>query len=687
MNTDFDEDFEPLEQDDSIMPSLDETFEFSPLTSENIDDFFNPVVAEEKIEPDNVVVEETNKEEQKEVIQPEVSQNIFPQETKVEPDIKINNESKQEVFPQENNKENVFSKETVQIEETPQNIFSTEAKIESDNVIKAAPEEFSNEFNKLKKEEEILNMNKELSLEGLTKEKPYTKYMALLPIFAFFFTSFLGVYLFSLNSKAEGANLIKVEQNNKVGYIDESGNKVVNTKYTSGTDFYKGYAIVKNQNNLSAVINGKGSLNSSFGEYFYIERYGNRYVASKFTNEGLKLALLDSKLNELTRYKYDNITYVKNNAFLFTKDDTMGVLNYNGKEVYSYTVDEVDNKNISIEVSKVNDDKIKDRYAMIKVNNSSTIINLLTGEEVYKYTLDDIYVLENNVFYIKPKKSDNYRYMILKNNSIVYETSIYKNVKRDNFESNILLCFKDNSSIDYINLNTSKVINENQNIDYYYGDGIILEKKHDFNINKDVYTISNSNKTLGKFEDIKPVDGKFSNGLLKVYVDNEKYNFINKKGSLINNRVYDEADDFNEFGYSIVSSNNLYGVLNSDGEEVVKSNYDKIEYLNDDLFKLMKEKYNKELFIYYKNGKCGLIDSKGNIAINSGYDKFKYITSKYPIIIGKYEKEDILINLENEKDLKIQATKDVSIHENYIINNDKYYNYDGKLIYDKSKEV
>ena len=118
MNTDFDEDFEPLEQDDSIMPSLDETFEFSPLTSENIDDFFNPVVAEEKIEPDNVVVEETNKEEQKEVIQPEVSQNIFPQETKVEPDIKINNESKQEVFPQENNKENVFSKETVQIEET-----------------------------------------------------------------------------------------------------------------------------------------------------------------------------------------------------------------------------------------------------------------------------------------------------------------------------------------------------------------------------------------------------------------------------------------------------------------------------------------------------------------------------------------------------------------------------------------
>ena len=320
----------------------------------------------------DIFVQETNKEEIKPdvVIEnnsstTEAVQNVFTPE-------KTSNEAKkqepvQDIFAQETNKEEIkldsVIEKTSSTSETDQNIFTNQnltKENKTDNTPSTTTDEFSNQFNKLKEEKEILNMNKELSLEGISSEKPYTKYMALLPIFAFFFTSFLGVYLFSLNTKAEGANLIKIEKNNKVGYIDESGNKVVNTKYVSGTDFYKGYAIVKNQNNLSAVINGKGALNSSFGEYFYIERYGSRYIASKFTNEGLKLALLDSNLKELTRYKYDNITYVKNNAFLFTKDDTMGVLNYNGKEVYSYTVDEVDNKNISIEVSKVNDESIKD---------------------------------------------------------------------------------------------------------------------------------------------------------------------------------------------------------------------------------------------------------------------------------------------------------------------------------------
>ena len=117
-------------------------------------------------------------------------------------------------------------------------------------------------------------------------------------------------------------------------------------------------------------------------------------------------------------------------------------------------MDEVDDKDIQIEVSNVDSNNNNDKYAKIRVNNSSTIINLGTGEEVYKYTLNDIYVTDNNVFYIKGK--ENNKYLIFKDNKLVYETSNYKLVRLEDYNSNILVCLKSNLKYDYINLNTKK---------------------------------------------------------------------------------------------------------------------------------------------------------------------------------------------------------------------------------------
>ena len=64
-----------------------------------------------------------------------------------------------------------------------------------------------------------------------------------LPIVAFIFVSILGMYLFVNNTKAETINLIKIIENNKIGYIDNDGTIIARAKYISGTDFYKGFAI------------------------------------------------------------------------------------------------------------------------------------------------------------------------------------------------------------------------------------------------------------------------------------------------------------------------------------------------------------------------------------------------------------------------------------------------------------
>ena len=490
----------------------------------------------------------------------------------------------------------------------------------------------------------------------------------------------IGVYIFINKANADSVNLIKIEENSKTGYIDNSGEVIVKPKYLYGTDFYKGYAIVKNYNSLYGIIDGKGKNKIAFGNIFSATLYGNRYAVSKFTNEGLKMGLMTSNLEELTRFKYDNITYSKSGVFIFTRDETMGIMNNDGKEIYTYKVDEIDDRNISVEVSNLTDDSTSEVYAKVKINSSSTIINTKTGNEVYKYTLDEINVLDNNVFYIKNKTGNN-KYFVIKNDKIVFETTDYKRIRIENLDSNIAICIKDNAQIDYVNLLDKSIINADDGKDYTYSDGVVLIKKYDFNLKKEVYTIYTPNKELGTFSDIKTIDNKFQNDFMKIKTQNDKYGFINKNGNVVTKKEYEEVSDYNKNGFAIVSNDNLYGVINEKGKEAVQLKYDEIIFLNDTLFKNIKKLTKKELFIFKEKDRYGIIDSDGKELIKPIYDSFDIITTKYPIIKGKYNGENVIINLETFKDLSIKSPKKIQVYENYIISNNSYYNYNGEMIY------
>ena len=507
----------------------------------------------------------------------------------------------------------------------------------------------------------------------------------ILPVIAFIFVSILGMYLFVNHSKANTNDLIRIEDNKKYGYIDSEGTIVTRAKYPYGTDFYKGYAIVKNNNNLYGVINGKGVIEVPFGNYYYIGLFGSRYIASKITNDGLKQALLDNKLDELTSFKYDSISYAKNGMYLFTRSETMGILNKEGKEIYTFKVDEVDDRNIDIEISEVDEDlPLSERYAKVKVNNSSTIINLSTGKEIYSYTLKDINVLKNNVFYIKADDTnDNSTYIVINNSQVKLKTTKYKRVRVDDYNSNVAIAIDDNTKVYYINLSTEKGINDNDNNDYYYGNGLVLEKAHDFNSNKDIYNIISSKKVEGSFTDYTPVNNTFYNNFLNVKLYEGKYNYVDNKGIILNNSAYDETTEFNKNGYAIVSNDKNYGILNNKGKEVVALSYLYLDFIDEDLFKLLSDNYKKDLFIYQdENNNYGFINSKDNIEIEAIYDEIKYITNDYPIVLTKYSNDLLLINLSTGKELPIKVnSEDIKIKSNYIVVDNNYYNYSGKLIY------
>lgn len=627
----------------------------SNIDSEEINNFFNPTLPNEELKNDEKVniVDNTNY-----VTNAEIDKDLSKEEKTDE----LNNN----VFDNQG-QENLIDNITKDQEEQPGNIF----KPDLEESILNGKKINNNDKNDKNVKNIISKQKSELVVQKMSK---------VFPVIAFAFVSILGIYIFLNNAKADNVNLIKIEEKAKTGYIDNSGEVIVKPKYLYGTDYYKGYAVVKNYNSLYGILDSKGKTKIAFGNIFTATLYGNRYVVSKFTSDGLKMGLLNENLDELTRFKYDNLTYSKSGVFIFTRDETMGIMNSDGKEIYTYKVDEVDDRNISIEISNLTEGNDSDLYAKIKINSSSTIINTTTGKEVYKYTLDDINVLDNNVFYIKNSSGKN-KYFIIKNDKVVYESSDYKRIRVENLNSDIAIGIKEDASIDYINIIDKKVINNDESIKYTYSDGVILKEQYNFNAKKIMYTIYTPSKEYGTFSDLKPYDNKYVNGYLKIKTENDKYEFVNKKGNVITKKEYEELSDFNKNGYAIVSNDNLYGVIDSKGKEIIDEKYDEIIFLNDNLFKNVKKISKNELFIFKENNKYGIINSDGKVVIKANYDDFDTITTKYPIIEGTYNGEKFLINLNTLKELSIKVSDKVEIYDNYIISSLNYYNYNGEQIY------
>ena len=501
----------------------------------------------------------------------------------------------------------------------------------------------------------------------------------LLPVIAFIFASVLGIYLFITSSKAETINLIKINESNKVGYMDSDGTIVVKSKYLSGSDYYYGYAIVKNDNNLYCVLNGKGVFEVPCGTYTYIGLYDGKYIASKITSQGLKQALLDKKLDNVTKFKYDNISYINNGIYTFKREETVGLLNGEGKEIYTFKVDEVDDKNISIDVSN---SKSKIKYAMVKVNDSSTIINLSSGKEVYKYTLNDIKALDNNLFAIKNPEKENSTFIYIDEDEVKFMTENYKYVRIDDYNYNIAVCIKNDSKIDYINMTNNDIINSSENNEYFYNDGYVLEKSHDFNMNADVYNIIDYSGKVGSFSSLNPVDGLFYNKNLMISVFENKYNYVNIKGKTISDKSYEYAENFGKNGYAVVANNGKYGILDTKANEVVSLSYNNIEQLDDKLFKTLKNKYGLELFIFTgDNNKKGFVTSSNKEYIDAMYSSIEVLDDDYPFVKAYYGSEPVLLNISNKKEINISEDDDIQVKDNYIVINNKYYNYNGKLIY------
>lgn len=477
---------------------------------------------------------------------------------------------------------------------------------------------------------------------------------------------------------------IKIVQNERYGYIDYLGNKIVNPKYIYAEDFNGAYAIVKSSSNLPLIIDKGGKTAIDDDTYFSLYRADGDIIASKKTKKGLKYGILDSDLKEKTPFIYDSISY-KNKVYSYVKDNSVGLINTRGKDVYKYKLTDKDEKVIDVDVCNVTED-VNERYAVVKVNSSSFIININTGKKVSDYTLNKIVPDENNVFY-EVYKNNSKTYFYVHNDDILLESDSYNSISVSSIKTGVIKAISGFDDYSFISTKTGEPLKKGlKNTDVYYGDEIFVYIDHDFKKNVNTYNLVKNGEVYKTISGDFVIEKPFKNGIMIIKYPDDTYSFVNDNGDIVTNDRYKKISDFDKYGEAIIKTDNGYGVINKKGSIIIKPENEYVKMSSGTVkYKTLSDS-NSVFYAVKNNGNYHLYNKNARKVNNDSYIDVDF-NKNYPIVKVSSDKEDKLILTKKMRSVKLTSfnTKYKSF-DNYIIIKNEYYNYNGKMIYKKLTE-
>lgn len=499
-----------------------------------------------------------------------------------------------------------------------------------------------------------------------------------------FFINKTGNILNDLKVYASDNQPIRIVQNEKYGYIDYTGRKIVNPKYVYGEEFIKGYAIVKNSSNLPLIINKGGKESIPTGTYFSIYRAGIDIIVSKVTKKGLKYGILDENLRKKTEFLYDTISY-DGNLFTYVRENTVGLINKEGKDIYKYKLTDNDNKKISISVSNVTDDGFK-RYGVVTINSSSQIVNLDNGKTVSSPTLNKIIPEENNVFYEKLPNGVK-KYLYVEDDKVLLESDDYIKLSISSSETGVLKALDTSHNYTFISTKTLEQLKKGlKDEETYDGDSAFMYVSYNYKKNESQINIVKNGEVVNTITGDFTIDRGFKNKIAIVKYNDGKYGYINSDGNFINNEHYVEAGEFDSYGDAIAKKDSGYGVVNSEGKEVIDFSNVEIKMAPGNVKKNNREESKNIFYAVKKDNRYGLYNSKGKKINKEYYDDVSF-DNNYGLVKISTDIKDVLIVSKTLKEINLTSSKiEYKAYSNYVIVKNNYYNYDGKLIYvDSSK--
>ena len=505
-------------------------------------------------------------------------------------------------------------------------------------------------------------------------------YVIILMLIGFeFFINKTGDTLNDLKVYASDNQPIKIVQNNKYGFIDYTGNKVVNPKYTYAEDFIKGYAIVKSSSNLPLIINKGGKEVIPTGTYFSLYRVETDIIASKTTKSGLKYGVLNADLKEKVSFEYDSIYYL-GDVYSYVKGNTVGLINEDGKEIFKYKLTDNDTKSIEVNKSKVTNDKNM-IYAVVKVNGTSQIINLKTGKVASQPTLNEIVAEENNVFYEVINKESR-RYLYVANDKVVLESDSYKSLSISSIDTGVLKGLTDSYEYEFVSVKTLEQLKKGLKVEETYeGDGTFIYKERNYKKNTNSIVLVRNGEIKATIDGDYEVYEGFTNGIAILKFSDGTYGYINENGQFINEDRYIKAYTFDAYGDAIAQKETGYGIIDKNGKTKIEFENNDIRMASSSVKIKTATLSNNVFYAVKKENKFVLYNSKCKKVNNKFYNDIVFDT-QYPLFKASTDALDLIVTSENMNEIKLTSFNTLyEAHDNYIIIKNEYYNYDGKLIY------
>lgn len=338
-------------------------------------------------------------------------------------------------------------------------------------------------------------------------------------------------------------NILKVQKDGKYGLINLEGKELASPIY----DEIK--IIPETKNVVLTVKEGKQGIIDNIGnviienQYIQIEPITNKYENGFIVKaENEKYAVVNSKGKLVTESKYDEIKKVYGNSMYVVKEgSTWKIVNEEGNTYLENAFEDIKQINTNNVIAKKNG-----KYGIV----------LITGETKIDYLYDDLKFIFTDTYIAK--KGDKYGIININNEEKLSFNYTYISYEE---EADFIRAQKENSQTELLdrefNVKAEGIVSEINNDKNYIRVRIGEEYKY-YNF---------------KLEEKKNTEILSSNTIFLSKKDG-KYGYVNNKGIVVVDYIYDDATEQNKYGYASVKKDGKWGAIDQKGKVIVEPKYE-----------------------------------------------------------------------------------------------------------------
>ena len=339
-------------------------------------------------------------------------------------------------------------------------------------------------------------------------------------------------------------DVLKVKKDGKYGLVDFKGKQIAECIYENITSL-KGTSnsLITTKDGKKGIIDNTGAviLDNEYKTIASIsDKYENGYIVQA---QNGKYGVMNWNKTVALDTKYDSIKPIYGNGDYY-------VVKENGKlEI----VDTVGGSYLSGEYDDIK--SINDEYAVVKKGNKYGLVSILDGESVIDTKYQNIEYASNGNYIVKSNgkygimNSEGGKLIDYKYTNLVYraDTNFYEATNSD-YTCDLI----DNE----MNVKLTGIISE-VNLSKGYMKVRVGEEYKYYNF---------------KFEEKKSQDVLTDNTIFLSKKDG-KFGFVDKNGIVVVDYIYDDACEQNEYGYSSIKKDGLWGCVDSKGNIKLTPSY------------------------------------------------------------------------------------------------------------------